>query len=217
MTSVETSSPTFRMTRGISALLSRVGDNAGQGRRGGHRRRREVDLGGRVPHPPLEVPVRRRDRRLAVSQRPFVDAEARAAARVHHDGAGGHEVAEVAQPERLRVDACRGREDEHARPVGHAPPAHDARRPGVVVPPPAALPPPRWGSPAPRSEREPMTTCWTGVPATAVTGLTLSTVCGQATSGGSSETSIATPLSYSASRSLATRSSGSLTCASSRR
>src|ERR1019366_4123332 len=64
---------------------------------------------------------------------------------------------------------------------------------------------------------EPMTTCWTGVPATAVTGLTLSTVCGQATSGGSFETAIGTTFSYSASQSLATRSRASLTCAPSRR
>jgi hypothetical protein len=45
------------------------------------------DLRLRVPHPPLEVPVRGGDGDLVVAEGPLVDAEARAAAGVHDDGA----------------------------------------------------------------------------------------------------------------------------------
>src|SRR5664279_3792287 len=92
------------LRRAISALLPRIRDDAREGRRRRDGGRREIHVCARIPHPPLEVPVRRRDRRLAVAERTLVDAEARAAARVHDDGAGGHEVAEVAETHRLGID-----------------------------------------------------------------------------------------------------------------
>src|SRR5574340_993177 len=117
MTSVETSSPTTNATLPISAPLPRVGQDARDGRGGRDGGRAEVDLRLRVPHPPLEVPVRRGDGALAVAERPLVDAEARAAAGVHDDGARLHEVGDVAAVERLLEDAPGGGEDEHPRPL----------------------------------------------------------------------------------------------------
>ena len=42
---------------------------------------------------------------------------------------------------------------------------------------------------------DPMTTCWIGVPSTASTGFTLSTVCGQAICGASAAASTSNPRS----------------------
>src|SRR5512138_2550550 len=127
MTSVETSSPTTNATLPMSVPLPRVGDDARDGRGGRDGGGGEVDLRLRVPHPPLEVPVRRGDRDLAVAERPLVDAEARAAAGVHDDGARLHEVGDEALLERGLVDASRGGEDEHPGPLRDLLPADDVR------------------------------------------------------------------------------------------
>src|SRR5512133_252633 len=92
-----------------------IGDDAGNGRRGGDGRTAQVDLGLGVPHASLEVPVRRAEGGLVVAQRPLVHAEAGAASGVHHHRAGGHEVLYVALGERLRENPARRGEDEHPR------------------------------------------------------------------------------------------------------
>ncbi len=61
--------------------LLRPGEAAGDGRRRGHRRSREIDLAPGMAHPPDEIPVRRRDRPLPLRQDPHVAAETGAAGR----------------------------------------------------------------------------------------------------------------------------------------
>src|SRR5512133_1713399 len=86
-----------------------IGDDAGDGRRGGDGRAAQVDLRLGVPHAALEVPVRRAEGGFVVAERPFMHAEAGAASRVHHHRACRHEVLHVALGERLREDAARRR------------------------------------------------------------------------------------------------------------